>query len=36
VFQFADRERARVAEIKAGQLFRGDVDEILRKKGVIE
>jgi regulator of RNase E activity RraA len=36
VFQLADRERARIAEIKAGQLFRGDVDEILRKKGVIE
>jgi regulator of RNase E activity RraA len=36
VFQLADRERARVAEIKSGKLFRGDVDEMLRKKGVIE
>jgi regulator of RNase E activity RraA len=36
VFQLADRERARIAEIKAGKLFRSDVDEILRKKGAIE
>ena len=36
VFQLADRERLRIAEIKAGQLFRGEIDETLRKKGVIE
>jgi regulator of RNase E activity RraA len=30
------REKKRIAEIKAGGLFRPDVDEALRKKGVIE
>ncbi|HYT74265.1 MAG TPA: hypothetical protein VEL79_05925 [Vicinamibacterales bacterium] len=35
VKQLIDRERARVKEIHAGNLFRPDVDEILRKKGVI-
>jgi 4-hydroxy-4-methyl-2-oxoglutarate aldolase len=35
VKQLVDRERARVKEIHAGNLFRPDVDEILRKKGVI-
>jgi regulator of RNase E activity RraA len=30
------RERTRIAEIKAGTLFRPDVDDLLRKKGVIE
>jgi regulator of RNase E activity RraA len=31
-----ERERQRVAEIQAGQVFRGEIDEALRKKGVIE
>ncbi len=31
-----ERERKRIAEINGGQLFRPDVDELLRKKGVIE
>jgi len=31
-----DRERKRIAEIHAGTLFRPDVDDLLRKKGVIE
>jgi regulator of RNase E activity RraA len=35
VSQLRDRERARVKEIHAGHLFRPDVDEMLRKKGVI-
>jgi 4-hydroxy-4-methyl-2-oxoglutarate aldolase len=35
VTQLLGRERARLAEIEAGNLFRPDVDEILRKKGVI-
>jgi regulator of RNase E activity RraA len=36
VKQLIDRERARVKEIQAGGLFRPDVDETLRKKGVID
>jgi regulator of RNase E activity RraA len=36
VAQLVDRERARVAEIRAGQVFRPDVDELLKRKGVIE
>ena len=35
VTQLLERERARIAEIRAGTLFRPDVDEALRKKGVI-
>jgi 4-hydroxy-4-methyl-2-oxoglutarate aldolase len=35
VAQLIERERARIAEIHAGTLFRPDVDEALRKKGVI-
>ena len=35
VTQLMARERARIAEIHAGTLFRPDVDEALRKKGVI-
>jgi regulator of RNase E activity RraA len=35
VTQLIDRERARVQEIQSGKLFRPDVDETLRKKGVI-
>jgi regulator of RNase E activity RraA len=31
-----ERERNRIAEIKAGHLFKADIDEILRAKGVIE
>jgi regulator of RNase E activity RraA len=31
-----DRERARLDEIRAGQIFRPDVDDALRRKGVIE
>jgi hypothetical protein len=30
------REKTRVAEIKAGVVFRPEIDESLRKKGVIE
>ena len=36
VRQLIDRERARVEEIRAGGLFRPDVDDTLRKKGVID
>lgn len=36
VQQLIDRERKRIAEINAGTLFRPDVDDVLRKKGVIE
>jgi regulator of RNase E activity RraA len=36
VKQLIDRERARVKEIQAGGLFRPDVDETLRKKGVLD
>jgi regulator of RNase E activity RraA len=36
VHALMDRERKRVAEIKAGVVFRPDVDELLRKRGVIE
>jgi hypothetical protein len=35
VAQLMDRERKRIAEIHAGQLFRADVDELLRSKGAI-
>jgi regulator of RNase E activity RraA len=31
-----DRERKRVADIRAGHVVRGDVDELLRSRGVIE
>ena len=30
------REEKRIAEIKSGDVFRADVDELLRKRGVIE
>jgi regulator of RNase E activity RraA len=36
VKQLIDRERARVKEIQKGGLFRPDVDDTLRKKGVID
>ena len=36
VEQLLERERARVAEIQAGHVVRGDVDELLRRRGVIE
>jgi regulator of RNase E activity RraA len=36
VQQLMERERKRIAEIHAGTLFRPDVDDLLRKKGVIE
>jgi 4-hydroxy-4-methyl-2-oxoglutarate aldolase len=36
VQQLMERERTRIAEIHAGTLFRPDVDDLLRKKGVIE
>jgi 4-hydroxy-4-methyl-2-oxoglutarate aldolase len=35
VTQLIERERARTKEIHSGNLFRPDVDELLRKKGVI-
>jgi len=31
-----DRERSRAAEIEAGHIVRGDVDELLRRRGAIE
>jgi regulator of RNase E activity RraA len=34
--QVVQRERARVSEIDGGVLFRPDVDELLRKRGVID
>ena len=36
VAQLMDRERKRIAEIAAGGLFKAEIDETLRKKGVIE
>ena len=36
VKQLMERERIRIAEIEKGVLFRPDVDELLRQKGVIE
>jgi hypothetical protein len=30
-----NRERARVAEIEGGLLFKAEIDETLRKRGVI-
>lgn len=35
VFQLMAREQKRVAEIDAGQIFKAEIDETLRKKGVI-
>src|SRR5262249_34363026 len=35
VVQLVGRERARTSEIRSGNLFRPDVDDTLRKKGVI-
>jgi 4-hydroxy-4-methyl-2-oxoglutarate aldolase len=36
VQQLMERERQRITEINAGTLFRPDIDDLLRKKGVIE
>jgi len=36
VKQLIGRERARIEEIQKGALFRSDVDDTLRKKGVID
>jgi regulator of RNase E activity RraA len=36
VGQLMDREKKRIAEIAAGQLFKAEIDDSLRKKGVIE
>jgi 4-hydroxy-4-methyl-2-oxoglutarate aldolase len=36
VLQLMDREKKRIAEIGAGTLFKAEIDETLRKKGVIE
>lgn len=36
VLQLMGREKKRIAEIGAGQLFKAEIDETLRKKGVIE
>jgi regulator of RNase E activity RraA len=36
VHALEERERNRIAEIKAGHLFKVEIDEILREKGVIE
>jgi hypothetical protein len=34
--QFLHREEKRIEEIRLGQVVRGDVDELLRSRGVIE
>jgi len=31
-----DRESKRIAEIKGGGLFKGEIDDTLRKHGIIE
>ncbi|MFI5233673.1 MAG: RraA family protein [Gemmatimonadales bacterium] len=36
VAQLMDREKKRIAEIGAGALFKSEIDDTLRKKGVIE
>ena len=36
VVQLMAREQKRIAEIGAGQIFKAEIDETLRKKGVIE
>jgi regulator of RNase E activity RraA len=36
VIQLMDRERQRIAEIGAGRIFKAEIDETLRKRGVIE
>ena len=36
VAELVTREEKRIAEIRAGTVFRADVDELLRKRGVIE
>jgi 4-hydroxy-4-methyl-2-oxoglutarate aldolase len=36
VLQLMDREKKRIAEIGAGNVFKAEIDETLRKKGVIE
>ena len=36
VSAIAEREKQRVEEIRTGTVFRADVDELLRRKGVIE
>jgi regulator of RNase E activity RraA len=36
VAQIEDREKKRVAEIRAGQVFKGEIDDALRKRGLVE
>jgi regulator of RNase E activity RraA len=36
VLQLMDREKKRIAEIGAGKLFKAEIDDTLRKRGVIE
>jgi len=36
VLQLMEREKKRIAEIGAGKLFKAEIDDTLRKKGVIE
>ena len=36
VGELMERERARIAEIQGGRLYRAEIDESLRKKGVID
>ena len=36
VLQLMDREKKRIAEIGDGKIFKAEIDETLRKKGVIE
>jgi len=36
VLQLMDREKKRIAEIGAGKIFKAEIDDTLRRKGVIE
>ena len=36
VSELMDRERARIAEIQSGKWYRAEIDESLRKKGIID
>jgi regulator of RNase E activity RraA len=36
VGELMDRERARIAEIQSGKWYRAEIDESLRKKGIID
>jgi regulator of RNase E activity RraA len=36
VLALEERERRRIAAIKAGELFKAEIDETLRRRGVLE